>query len=272
MTGIDAFVSADIEGISGWIGEDESSPAARAAMVGDVNAAIEGLLETAPEARVTVADGHGDKRTIPPADLHESASLVRGNDRPYGMVDGADEGTDVAFFVGYHGRPGSGGFLEHTYTGSIADVRLDGRSVGELELNAVLLAELGVPVTLVTGDDRLADTVADRLPSAEYVVTKTARSGTAAVCRSPADVRSDVREAAAAAVRDPPTEVTPPVPVDLPLTVTVEYRNPAFADVASLWPGVERRDDSLTVRYEADDVRTAFQFVRATAKVRPGDA
>lgn len=272
MTGTSAFVSADVEGIAGWIGEDESSPEARAAMVGDVNAAIEGILEADPEASVVVADSHGDKRTIPPADLHGRASLLRGNDRPHGMVEGADERTDVAFLVGYHGRPGSGGFLEHTFTGSIADVRLGGHSVGELELNAAVLADLDVPVALVTGDDRLGETVDERLPAARYVVTKEARSGTAALCRPVAAVREEIRDAAAAAVRDPPAEAAPPVPTEPPVAVAVEYRNPVYADVASLWPGVERGDDSLTVVHEADDVRAAYRFVRGAAKVRPGDA
>lgn len=273
MTAPSVFISADIEGVSGWIGEDESTPDARAAMVGDVNAAIEGALEAAPDASVTVADAHGDKRTIPPRDLHQRASLLRGDNRPYGMVDGADEDTDLAFFVGYHDRPGSGGFLEHTYTGAVADVRLGDHSVGELELNAMVLADLGVPVALVTGDDHLADTVADRLPSAEYVTTKTARSGTAAICRPQTAVRADIREAAAAVTRDPPVADTPSVSVEteVPTTVTVEYRNPVYADIASLWPGVDPRDDSLTVAHETDDVRTAYQFVRAAATVRPAE-
>lgn len=41
------------------------------------------------------------------------------------------------------------------------------------------------------------------------------------------------------------------------------------ADIASLWPGIQRGGDSLTVAHEADDVRTTYQFVRAAAKVRP---
>ncbi|WP_254863911.1 M55 family metallopeptidase [Halovivax gelatinilyticus] len=272
MSDLSVFVSADIEGVSGWLGDDESTPAARSAMVDDVNAAIRGVLEAAPDASVLVADSHGDKRTIPPDELHERASLLRGGPRPFGMVDGATAETDLAFLVGYHDRPGTGGFLEHTFTGSIADVRLNGRSVGEFELNAVLLAARSIPVGFVTGDDRLGETVADRLPSAAYVTTKTGRGWSSAVCRHPDAVREEIRETAAAVTADPPTDPSTPVPVELPLTVEVEYARASYADIATLWPGVERDEDARTVVHEAADVPTAYQFVRATTKVRTDDA
>lgn len=271
MSDLTVFISADLEGISGWIGEDESTPATREAMVSDVNAAIEGVRQIVPDPDVLVADAHGDKQTIPPTDLDESASLLRGDTRPYGMVDGVDGDTDLAFFIGYHGRPGSGGFLEHTFTGSIADVRLDGDSVGEVELNATLLADRDVPVTLVTGDDYLRETVAERLPQAEYVTTKTARSSTSAIGRHPTAVKADIRDAAAAAATDLPAQATPPVSVDPPMTVTVDFVRADLADLAALWPGVKKTDDSRTIAYEAPTVSEAFQFVRGAATVRPAD-
>lgn len=266
---LDVFISADLEGISGWVDGDESDQETRAAMVGDVNAAIEGVLEAEPDSSVIVADSHADKLTIPPADLHESASLIRGGPRPAGMVDGASEANDVAFFVGYHDLPGSGGFSEHTFTGTITDVRLNGRSVGEFELNALVLADRGVPVALVSGDERLGETVADLLPDAAFVTAKAARSSAAARCRHPKAVREDIREAAAAVAADPPTAANSPVPADPPLSVAVDYMRPDYATVAALWPGVEKAEDSRTVEYEAADVPTAYQFVRAATKIDP---
>lgn len=268
MSGTHVFVSADIEGISGYVDpDDDTEPEIAAAMVADVNAAIEGVLDSEPDAAVTVADAHGDKRTISPEQLHDRASLVRGGPRPYGMVDGVDRETTHAVLVGFHGRPGSGSVVEHTFTGAFADVRLNGHSVGEVELNAALLADRGVPVALVTGDDRLEATVADRLPTAEYVTTKTARGASAAVCRHPTAVRAEIRDAAATAIDASPSEPTPPVSLDPPLTVAIEFTNAKYADVAALWPGVERGDDSRTVVHEAADVPTAYQFVRGVSKL-----
>ena len=268
MSGRTVFISADLEGISGWAGDDESMSATRTAMARDVNAAIEGVLDTDPEAAVLVADAHGDKRTIPPDELHHRASLLRGGPRPYGMVDGVSDDTDVAFLIGYHDRPGTGGHFEHTFTGTLADVRLNGHSVGEFELNSILLADRGIPVALVSGDDRLERTVEDGLPDAHYVLTKTTRGQIGAICRHPTTVTAELTEAAAEATTTPLPEATAPVSVDPPLTVAVDYTTPSLADLATLWPGVERGEDSRTIRCVVDDIPTAYQFVRAAAKVQ----
>ncbi|MFB6219053.1 MAG: M55 family metallopeptidase [Halobacteriaceae archaeon] len=264
MDGTHVFVSVDVEGISGYGGEDDADSSVAAAVVADVNAAVDGALDADGDATVTVADSHGEKRTVPPADLRGRATLVRGGPRPQGMVDGA-AGADLAFLIGYHDRPGSGGFLEHTFTGAIADVRVGGQSVGETGLNAMLLADLGVPVALVTGDDRLADTVADRLLGAAFVTTKTVRGSVSVACRPPAAARDDIREAAAAAAADPP-DPEPPVALDPPLPVAVEFVRATDADAAALWPGVERGADSRTVRHEARGRPTGSSARRRTSR------
>jgi D-amino peptidase len=264
------FISADIEGVTGYVDpEEDADPQAQAAMTADVNAAIDGVREADASASITVADAHGDKRTIDVDALHERATLVRGGPRPDGMVDGATTDDDVAFLVGYHDRPGSGGLLEHNFTGSIAEIRVDDRAVGELELNAAYLASMGVPVGLVTGDDVLAETVADALPSARYVRTKTTRGASAAETRHPGPVREDIREAATAAVADRPREPDDAIALDPPVLVVVAFVTAKHADVATLWPGVERGQDSRTVRYDAPDVQTAYRFCRAATTVSP---
>lgn len=62
--------------------------------------------------------------------------------------------TGVVLLVGYHaGAADPVGVLAHTYSGVFADVRLNGRSISEAELNGLMAADAGVPVGLVTGDD-----------------------------------------------------------------------------------------------------------------------
>lgn len=266
------FVCADIEGTSGYVDPEQDAddrPAVRRAMTADVNAAVEGVIDADDDADVVVADSHGNKRNVLPGELHPAASLVRGGPRSLGMVAGVEVGADVGFLVGAHDRPGSGGHLEHAFTGAIDEVALDGAPVGEVELNALVLAHHGVPVGLVTGDDVLRATVASVLPAAEYVTTKAVHGVAAARCRHPEAVRRDVRKAAAAAVRartdDHPVEVA----VDASVEVSVRFSNAKLADAAALWPGVERGTDSRAVRYDAADVREGYQFVRATTTLSP---
>jgi D-aminopeptidase len=53
------------------------------------------------------------------------------------MMAGLDAGADAVLFVGYHARAGSGpAVLAHTMSDAILEVRLNGRPVGEIGLNA----------------------------------------------------------------------------------------------------------------------------------------
>lgn len=74
------FISVDMEGISGIVHCDQTTPgtAEYAAgcrwMSGDVNAAVEAALE-AGATEVVVNDSHGSMRNIDPDDLHPRAIL-----------------------------------------------------------------------------------------------------------------------------------------------------------------------------------------------------
>lgn len=265
-----AYLSVDIEGISGFVhpAQDETDEAA-ALMVAETNAVIDGILAADSQASITVADSHGRMRTAPIGELDSHASLVRGRNRPRGMVDGATPEHDVACFIGYHDRPGSGGVLEHTFSGSLHEVRIDGLPVGEPSLNAALLADMGVPVGLISGDSRLEATIDERLPSARFVPTKRTRGVQAAECRPPAEVQRDLAAAAEALIADQPTVPDQPIPTDPPYEVTIRFRTVSHAELAALWPEVDRGDDSRVITHHASDLQTAYRFVRAAASVRP---
>ncbi|QCC49157.1 M55 family metallopeptidase [Halobellus limi] len=269
MTAPTVFICADIEGVSGfvdWAQEDEETERVRRAMTEDVNAAIEGVLSER-DADVIVNDSHGGKRNIVIEELHPDAKLVRGGPRPYGMISGVDEDTDVGFQIGAHTRPGFGGVLEHTFSSSsMADVTLDGDPVGEVELNAMGMAAFGTPTALVTGDDRLREELASVLPETEYVVTKEARSMRAATCYHPERVREEIAAAAASAVSEPIGEYPLELDTDGAIAATVRYHQADTAEKAALWPGIER-ETSRTIRYESDDPLEVYSFLRAASKV-----
>jgi D-amino peptidase len=73
--------------------------------------------------------------------------------------------------------------LAHTiHGGVVADVRCDGRSLGELGLNATLAAHRGVPAVLVSGDDTVAAEAAEVAPCMHTVVVKRALGARAGGC------------------------------------------------------------------------------------------
>ena len=260
------YVSVDMEGIAGVnhpgpTGSGHARyPAAVDLMVGETNAAIEGALAGGADD-ILVNDSHGGMYNLLPAALHPAARVLQGQ-KAWSMVEGAgpDAGFDVALFIGYHARAGHArGTIAHTYSLAPVETRLDGRPTGEYGLNAMILGAWGIPVGLVTGDDALADEVAEWLPWAERVVVKTAAGGNAAASVHPTVAADRIRQGAEGAVRAARVggrlellRVGPPVVIE------VDYSRGVEADHAAIVPGGERVGDR-GVRFASDDPATAYR-------------
>jgi D-amino peptidase len=134
--------------------------------------------------------------------LDERAELLTGRHKSLSMVEGVQHGdVDGVAFVGYHTGAGTEGVLAHTYlANSITGVWLNGVRASEGLLNAQVVAEYGVPVVLVTGDDLTCKDAEGYAPDARKVAVKDHVSRYAAVCRTPARTAADIRGAAKAAV------------------------------------------------------------------------
>jgi D-amino peptidase len=92
-------------------------------------------------------DAHGSQTNLVPDELDQRASLITGSPKPLGMMQGIDRGFDAALFIGYHARASTAtAVMDHTLSGNLKTVRIDGREVGEYGLNAVLAGCHSVPV------------------------------------------------------------------------------------------------------------------------------
>ncbi|MBM7053484.1 M55 family metallopeptidase [Streptomyces durocortorensis] len=267
-----ALISVDMEGISGIVHSSETNPErydyqrGRELMTAEANAVIEGVLDAEPTADVLVADAHGTFRNLLPEQLDRRARLVRGKPRALNMLAGLDEETDAALFVGYHVRAGEGpGVLAHTMNGEILDVRVTGRPLGEIGLNAAMAGHLGVPVVLLSGDDAACAEAADLIPEAVTVPVKEALGMAAAVTLHPEEARDRLRRAAADAVSRR-TEI-PPLALTGPLDVEVDLASPHTIDLATLVPGVSRTAGARTVAFTAPDYGTAYRLILLLAQL-----
>ncbi|MFC8699949.1 M55 family metallopeptidase [Streptomyces parvus] len=267
-----ALISVDMEGISGIVHSSETNPErydyqrGRELMTAEANAVIAGVLDAEPTADVLVADAHGTFRNLLPERLDRRARLVRGKPRALNMLAGLDEETDAALFVGYHVRAGEGpGVLAHTMNGEILDVRVAGRSLGEIGLNAAMAGHLGVPVVLLSGDDAACAEMADLVPGTVTVAVKEALGMAAAVTLHPEEARDRLRRAAADAVTRR-TEI-PPLALTGPLHVEVDLAGPHTIDLAILIPGVSRAAGARTVAFKAPDYATAYRLILLLAQL-----
>ncbi|MFF3286330.1 M55 family metallopeptidase [Streptomyces sp. NPDC003023] len=260
------LISVDMEGISGIVHAAETNPdrhdyaRGRALMTAEANAVIAGVLDAEPTAVVLVADAHGTYRNLLPEELDRRAHLVRGKPRPLGMLGGLDENTDAVMLIGYHARAGGGpAVLAHTMSGEILDVRVGGRSMGEIGLNAAMAGESGVPVVLLSGDDTACAELSDLVPSAATVAVKQALGQAAAVALHPEVARERLRRAAAEAITRRTT--VPPLTVAGPVDVEVDLAGPYTVDLATLVPGVSRAEGGRTVAFTADAFSDAYRLV-----------
>ncbi len=261
-----AYVSVDMEGVAGVSHAkptnrgDERYAEAVELMVGEANAAVEGCSEGGA-TEVTVNDSHGAMYNLSPEKMDARARLVQGK-KPWSMVEAARESTfDVALFVGYHARAGHPrGTIAHTYTGKVTLAQVGGRPVTEAAMNALYLGALGIPVGMVSGDDALAEELADWLPWAETVVVKRGVSWQAAASVHPSRAREQIRDAARRRVESAVHggSALQPLILPAPLELDIDFVHAGYADVAATIPGFTRNGDR-GIRYTADDAITLFR-------------
>ena len=264
------FISIDMEGIAGIAHLNQVTrgqadyTAGRKLMVGEANAAVEGAFD-AGATRVVVNDSHGDMYNLIPEEMDPRAELTIGSPKLGGsMVQGIGEGFDVALFIGYHAPPGTeSAVLDHTYSGkNFHDVRLTGEPVTEAELNALVAGSYGVPVGLVTGDDKICALVEKSIPGAKTVVVKHAYGRHAARSLHPKEARAAIRAGVKEAVALAKAKELRPHVIDGPYVFEVETRSSLGAELAALAPGTQRVG-GRTVRFETDDLREGFRCLLA---------
>src|SRR5947209_13344630 len=232
------YISIDMEGIAGVVHESQTDPTDPASaadygrfrrlMTAEANAAVAGAL-AAGATRVRVNDSHWFMRNLVAEELHQAAELVAGDPKTHSMVQGIDGGFDAALFIGYHARAGTrNAILDHTYADRIHEVRLNGKPVGELGINAAFAGVHGVPVALVSGDAALAAEAQDLLgDDIATVVVKQAVGRHAAQSVAPAVACRMIHEGVTAALK----RRRRPFVLSSPVTIEVDFALTSHADV-----------------------------------------
>ena len=261
------FISVDMEGISGVEKVEEvfrGMPAYqtfRQIMAGDVNAAVQGAIDGGA-TDVVVADSHGYMCNIRPKDLHQRARLRSGMKRVLCQFKGFSHRFDAAFFVGYHSKAGTqDGILSHTWIPAFKDVRVNGRSVGEYGLNGYLVGSFGVPVILLTGDDKTVQQAQPVLGEIEYVAVKKSLGYFQGEHLPLKESHARIREAAKRAVaRFSRARPTPPK-AELPVTFELDLARHENTLVTKM------KEENL--RFVDDDTSGALADVELIAEHEP---
>ncbi|MET7309748.1 M55 family metallopeptidase [Streptomyces sp. NPDC005134] len=236
------LISADMEGATGVTWPADVLPGTpqwercRSMFTSDVNAAALGFYDGGAD-EVLINEAHWSMRNLLLERLDDRVQMLTGRHKSLSMVEGIQHGdVDAIAFVGYHTGAGTEGVLAHTYlANSITGVWLNGVRASEGLLNAHVVAEYGVPVVLVTGDNLTCVDADGYAPEARKVAVKDYVSRYAAVCRTPArtaaDIRAAAKEATALAGRRDPVRGGS-------FTVELEFDAEHLAAAATVVPGV----------------------------------
>jgi len=139
---------------------------ARELATGEVNAAVEGLLEGGA-AEVLVCDAHGFGG-LNLSLLHPEARVLTGKGMrcPFGL----DRSFDAAIMIGQHAQANTdGGHLCHSGSFDRDDWVLNGRSVGEIALFLVMCSYFDVPVVMISGDAAACEEARRLVPAIQTV-------------------------------------------------------------------------------------------------------
>ncbi|MBE0432137.1 M55 family metallopeptidase [candidate division WOR-3 bacterium] len=266
---INVFISFDIEGISGvssWREmktDSKDYERARRIATQEVNAAIRGIRNSGKNTgQITICDSHASGENLFLDELETGVIVVRGTPRKYYMMHGIGRQYGVVFFIGYHAMAGTRyAGMEHTYSSaSIYNIKINGKYVGESEINAALAGYYGVPPGLVAGDNHLIAEIRKFFgPGVETVVTKEGISRFAAQCRHPKDVQTEIETKAARVIQK--TSKLKVFRFKVPIRAEIDLASTLITDLVELIPGVKRTGGRKVI-FRVKDILEFYRILR----------
>jgi D-amino peptidase len=261
------YISADIEGVTGashWDETEKPKPdysEFREQMTAEVSAACEGALQ-AGSTDIWIKDAHATARNLIASRLPRETRLIRGwSGHPFSMVQELDDSFHALLMIGYHSRAGSAANpLAHTFSGKIADLKINGRGASELQMYAYAAALMNVPLVFVSGDNGICEEAASLIPKIATLAVKQG-TGNATINIHPHLAIEKIRDGVQTALQRDVSTCRLPLPQHF--TVDISYKDHAMAMKASFFPGAVSTDPH-TIQFESNDyfeVLRLFAFV-----------
>jgi D-amino peptidase len=258
---VKVLMGTDLEGVAGVVSFLDQTYAdaphyerAKRLLTGEVNAAVEGLVEAGVED-ILVMDGHGPGG-IYFEDLHPKAKLLHGRPSPpRERLRPIFSAYDVCVMIGQHAMAGAlTGNLSHTQSSRAIDhIKLNGKLIGEIAQFALYYGGLGLPLIYLSGDEDACQEAADLIPGITTTSVQKGLGRTAAISLSAAEARRRIGEEIQIAVQRHRGDPIPPLRWQGPYVLEKRFFHTDVADAAASRAGAERVD-SQTVRFRSDEI------------------
>ena len=243
---VKVIMITDMEGVDGIFDSDQQcipnkSPRweeSRKLLTGEINAAVEGLLEGGA-TEVVVWDGHASGENLSTLDIHPKARLLSGPGVPATVI--VDSSYSAEIFIGQHAMAGAeDGILAHSESSEgIQNYWVNGMRVGEIGLEVMHAGAFGVPDIMLAGDTAACKEIQQLVPNAECAEVKSGVSRTGGFSLSHPAACALIREKAAFAVRN--LAEYKPYKVSSPVELKIEYTTRGTPTKPR--PNFERLDD-----------------------------
>jgi D-amino peptidase len=251
-----------MEGITGVTNWEETGQSGkdyglfRKIMTQEASAAVEGAL-AAGAKEIWVRDSHGSARNILPDLLNRNAKLLRDwSGGPKGMMEGIDETFDAVVFIGYHAKAGTpDALLEHTMYGKVTDIAINGVSLPEAGVNALIAGLYEVPVVFVAGDEAVCEQVKGLFGQVETVAVKKG-IGAAALNLHPEVAQEKIRAGVEKALGN--SSQYKPYKLNAPYTMVLKLKNEESVYKGALYPRAKRTGD-WEITYISNDLMEVIQ-------------
>lgn len=160
----------------------------------EVNAAARALFDAGAET-VALWDNHGGSGNVDPDALDSRIRLIT-HDHSVPRMSFAKDAFDCICFFGYHAMEGTlGGVLAHTMSSvSVQHYKLNGKYIGEVDMDAWIAAEYGMPSRFYAGGNIACSQAVRAVPEIVTVTTKEELSRNQANFRDNDELFRDIAE------------------------------------------------------------------------------
>ena len=185
-------IAVDCEGPACVVGtpgiglrESPNYPFAAKQAMREANAAARALFDAGAE-KVLIWDNHSSGVNLDYDQIDPRCDIALGTNLPV-RFPGVDQSFGGVLFIGYHAREGTlNAVIAHTFNSAMYQhQKVNGREVGELEIDAAFAGIHGVPVLFAASDRACVLQAKESFPWIETVETKVGLGWNAAVSLHP---------------------------------------------------------------------------------------
>lgn len=225
------YVSVDLEGVACAIGTPGQGLAAGTPNYAfaceqatrETKATVDALFAGGAE-EVFVWDCHGSGYNLDYRALDSRVKIVMGAGSRK-RFPGLTKDFSGVLFLGYHAYDAKDATLCHVYSSATySGMKVEGKDVGELQIDAAIAGKSGVPVLFVASDNVCVAQARETFPNAVFVETKQALAWNSCISKHPEAVCGEISDAVERAMQSEGTVYTFPSPFSYEVTFKrIEY-------------------------------------------------